>query len=341
MRFSIIVPVYNVEEYIEKCLKSIEDQTFRDYEVIVVDDETPDNSMALVQTFVDRHPEQFRTIHQKNKGLGGARNTGVAAAQGEYLLFLDSDDYIPVHALETLDKRLTDCPCDMIFFNYTDVSVSGETIFVHRDCDRDVLLQTTEEKKELLSMTPSACSKAFLRSFYLQSGVSFPERTLYEDAITRILTARASSIQLCTESLYYYVQRPGSIMNGAVSPRVMEIRKAVDLVYDAFVSQGLMQTYQDAIEAALIGSVLYVIHGVNCIARNQPYQKALIHYIEERFPDYQSNPVLDQGARSKIDCLKRERYGEYYCRFHQIPQIKLALLRIPLVRKLNDLRKRT
>ena len=114
MRFSIIIPVYNVEKYIRKCMDTVMNQTFRDYEVIVVNDETPDNSMKIVQEYVDAFPGMIQVIHQKNTRQGGARNNGVTKARGEYLLFVDSDDYVATTMLETVDARLKANPCDVL-----------------------------------------------------------------------------------------------------------------------------------------------------------------------------------------------------------------------------------
>ena len=92
MRFSIIVPVYNVEKYVKKCLESIVNQTYRDYEVIIVNDGSTDGSIRIVNQFIEEDPNRIRLINQQNKGLGGARNTGLENALGEYIVYLDSDD---------------------------------------------------------------------------------------------------------------------------------------------------------------------------------------------------------------------------------------------------------
>ena len=108
-KFSIIVPVYNVEEYIDDCLKSIKSQTFKDYEVIVVNDGTKDNSMDIVKNY------DVEIINQENGGLSSARNTGVKKAKGEYLIFLDSDDYIEKDLLKKINDSLKDNP-DVVRF---------------------------------------------------------------------------------------------------------------------------------------------------------------------------------------------------------------------------------
>ena len=113
-RFSIIIPVYNVEKYIKKCLDSVFSQTFKDFEVIIVNDGTKDKSMDIVKNY------DAKVINQVNQGLSEARNNGVKQAKGEYILFVDSDDYINKNLLLELNKSLSNSP-DLIRFQACDV----------------------------------------------------------------------------------------------------------------------------------------------------------------------------------------------------------------------------
>ena len=113
-KFSIIVPVYNVEEYIDDCLKSIFNQSFKDFEVIVVNDGTKDNSMDIVKNY------DVKVINQENAGLSAARNTGVKSSTGEYLLFIDSDDYIEKDLLKNINNNLKDNP-DVLRFQIKEI----------------------------------------------------------------------------------------------------------------------------------------------------------------------------------------------------------------------------
>ena len=108
-KFSIIIPVYNVEKYLKKCLESVYNQTYKNYEVIVVNDGTKDNSMDIVKNY------PAKVINQKNQGLSVARNNGVEKASGEYILFLDSDDYIEKGLLKEINKSLNNNP-DIVRF---------------------------------------------------------------------------------------------------------------------------------------------------------------------------------------------------------------------------------
>ena len=113
-KFSIIIPVYNVEKYIGKCLESVMNQTYKDYEVIVVNDGTKDNSMDIVKNY------PVKIIEQENQGLSVARNTGVKKAKGEYIIFLDSDDYIEKDLLKNINKSLDNNP-DLVRFQIQEV----------------------------------------------------------------------------------------------------------------------------------------------------------------------------------------------------------------------------
>ena len=119
MKFSIIIPVYNVEQYLEKCLLSVVEQNYHDYEIIIVIDGATDGSQEIAENIKKRYPEKnIQIICQENKGLGGARNTGMQYASGDYWLFVDSDDYLDSHALETLAKVTANDKYDMILNKY-------------------------------------------------------------------------------------------------------------------------------------------------------------------------------------------------------------------------------
>ena len=123
MQFSIIIPVYNTEKYLTKCLESVLKQNFEDYEILVVNDGSTDSSKDILKEFQCKN-SKIKIFNQLNRGLGGARNTGIVNAQGEYLLFLDSDDYLAENAIYILDKYIRRNNPDILAFdcNLTDVN---------------------------------------------------------------------------------------------------------------------------------------------------------------------------------------------------------------------------
>ena len=311
MRFSVIIPVYNVEKYIERCLESVVSQTFRDYEVIIVDDETPDRSMELVQSYVDADPQRFTVIHQKNLGLGGARNTGVAASKGEYVVFLDSDDYIHEDMLKVIDQQLGSGRSELLIYNYIDVMPSGEEVDNACGCTENVMVTTVRDRAQLFRFGPNAWRKVYLRSFLHECSFAFPEHTLYEDVYTYILLAKAKTIQLCNAYLYYYIHRDGSIMNSGCSPRVMEITKVVDFVYETFVSEGIYGQFKIQLDTALINAVDFIIKSINVSDQGKIYQRQLAEYIVKRFPNYRNNPNITIMQKSIFLSLSKGYFSVY------------------------------
>lgn len=127
-KVSVIVTVYNVEKYIRRCIESVQKQTIKDIEIIVVDDGTPDDSMGIVEEIAKNDDRIIIIHHESNMGLMWARKTGYTAAQGEYITFCDSDDYLPTDALELLYKEATSSGADVVSGNLTYIESSGEQV---------------------------------------------------------------------------------------------------------------------------------------------------------------------------------------------------------------------
>ena len=245
MRFSIVIPAYNVKDYLEKCVLSVVGQTCGDWEAILVDDGSTDGATgALCDRLAAEHGGRIRVIHQENGGLGAARNTGMEAAAGEYLLFLDSDDYIAPDLLETLNERIDATHCDIYTFGFF-VDKNGDTGEVHIDdlpAGRPFALA---EYPRLLLASPNAWNRAYRRAFFLESGVRYPGRVWFEDIRTTMkLFALAERIEALPQAYYYYVVRQGSITRNAKADRNREILEAFDDLLAFYREQGLYERYQ-------------------------------------------------------------------------------------------------
>ena len=340
MRFSIIIPVYNVEKYIDKCLDTVMNQTYDDYEVIVVNDETPDNSMAIVEKYAKDFPGKIQMIHQKNTRQGGARNNGVSRAQGEYLLFVDSDDYVSRDMLKTLDTRLKENPCDVLAFQHMTVTPEGKEIPQYYDGTLQPGVYHPEEDKEIVFLSCNPWGKAFRREFYVESGMKFPEKLLYEDAVTRLVYAMASTVVLCEDRLYYYVQSSNSSMRRTISEKMLDILTVTDLVIDDFQKNGIYETFREPLDCALIYGILYVLDLINNVQKDHPIQIPMADYLQSHFPAYRENPYVGQTLARALDYLVGHQFKNYHYRILVSARIKEGILCNPLAAKLNELRKR-
>lgn len=340
MRFSIIIPVYNVEKYIRRCMESVMHQSFEDYEVIVVDDESPDHSMDIVREFAREQPDKIRMIHQKNTRQGGARNHGVQYARGEYLIFVDSDDYVHTDMLKIVDERLREMACDILVFGHQTVTEAGEPVSELCFDGLSPGIYVPAEDKRVIMQSCAPWKKAFRREFYQESGFRFPEKLLYEDTTTRFLFAKAQSIRICEDRLYYYVQSSNSSMRQKLTEKMLDILPVADMVREQFAHAGLYETFREPLEICLIYSIVHILEIINASDPQNPMQIPLADYIAVHFPDYASNPYGSDELKRSLDCLIAHHFGRYHYRFLLLNRAKEKLLALPAVAKLNDLRKK-
>ena len=222
---SIIVPVYKVENYLQKCIDSILAQTFTDFELILVEDGSPDSCPALCDAAAAKDA-RIRVLHQKNGGLSAARNAGLDVARGEWIGFVDSDDYIAPEMYETLYKAVQNTGADLALCDYAAVDEAGipclppytglaQRIFT----GRELLKRATN------TMAQPAWNKLYRRAIFAQ--LRYPEGKLNEDLfLIPEVCLQIQKAVVVPKALYYYVQRGGSIMSGNKTLRHFDAAEA-------------------------------------------------------------------------------------------------------------------
>ena len=205
-KFSIIIPVYNVEKYIKKCLDSVFNQTFKDYEVIVVNDGTKDSSMDIVKDY------DVVVVNQKNQGLSVARNKGVEKARGEYLLFLDSDDSIDKDLLKKINESVDNKP-DIVRFNlreiYDDKQIDYEEIEFTGLNGKEAFAKITK-----FHFVEPAVLYAIKKEYYNNEKFEFKKDSYHEDyGIIPLIIIKAKVVNAISYIGYNYLQRQNSIMS--------------------------------------------------------------------------------------------------------------------------------
>lgn len=209
MKFSIVVPVYNVEKYLEKCLKSIQNQTYDNFEVIIVNDGSTDNSKEIIKTF--EKDARFKSFNKKNGGLSDARNYGIKYTTGDFLLFIDSDDYIDENLLTKLNCVIEKCNPDIIKFNFVDVIEDKEYKHFERISDSKIVKLT-----ELINFDyfEPACSYCYKLKFYKRHNFQFEIGRYHEDfGLIPLVLLKSKSIYYLNYFGYFYVKRENSIVN--------------------------------------------------------------------------------------------------------------------------------
>lgn len=224
-KVSIIVPVYNVEQYVEQCIRSLyaQDIPQDEYEVICVDDCSPDGSRAIVERLQTEYPTLRLICHERNKKLGGARNTGIRAAQGKYIMFVDSDDYLLPNILDHLVREMEMHNADYIHFNsvifYADGNLGKEQ---HYSCDLQVGKGVDLFFCESIPWQHQVCAwrKIYRTSFVRENNLYFVEDIMYEDNDYAFrLAASAQRCQHIDYTAYVYRQNDQSVTGVSVNPQ--------------------------------------------------------------------------------------------------------------------------
>lgn len=215
---SIIVPVYNVEKYLEKCLHSICEQTYKNLEIIVVDDGSTDGSGEICDLLA-KEDKRIKVIHQPNAGLSAARNRGLDIASGEYIGFVDSDDWIDVDMYQFLYELLTAKKADISICSLY-VEKPGKTKVKY--CSTEILELNKQRAIQILAedkiIRNYACDKLFAKRLF--ESIRFPEKRFFEDiAIMYRVFYEAEKIVMQGQPKYHYLTRDDSIMRSKYNPR--------------------------------------------------------------------------------------------------------------------------
>lgn len=227
IKYSFIVPVYNTEKYLKKCLDSLVNQTYKDFEIIVVNDGSTDKSSSIISKYQKKY-KNIIVIDKENEGLSMARNRGVQKSSGKYIIFVDSDDYVSNKLLEEVDKKIDDS--DILRFQiatedegYTKINEYHEEGFESM-CGYDAF-------KYLSSyhfVEPAWCY-VIRKNYYIENKFSFKKGVYHEDfGLIPYVIYKARKVKSIDFIGYYYIQRNGSIMNNNDYKKT--VKKAFDML---------------------------------------------------------------------------------------------------------------
>ena len=240
---SIIIPVYNVEKYLDECLNSAANQTFENIEIICVNDGSTDGSLEILESHASKD-KRIRIISQENKGVSSARNEGLDAARGKYIYFMDSDDYMEPNALRELHDLIEEKSCDLIIFKtYNFIDETGEYVNMeYYDMpELTEILANSKFKcqdylKELIDVDVTVYTKFFKKE--IASDIRFREGLIFEDNLFAMqLLFNAESIYFYDRYLYHRRMREDSLMSSN-SERFMNILEIMNMLEDLFLEKG-------------------------------------------------------------------------------------------------------
>lgn len=253
---SIIIPVYNVEKYLKRCLDSILNQE-GDYpfEVIIVNDGSPDKSQQIIDDYARKYPKVIKAFVKENGGVSSARNYGLHQASGEYITFIDPDDYIENTYLSTVNKYLKEPETEMCIFDYKFIDLKNNTTYK----------KVFQNNKLYILGKQASWTRIVKRSIY--EGVYFPEGIVYEDlAVVPFLVAKCNlkNIKYIEEAIYLYtVDAENSIMN-TYNEKIFDIYPAMENLISLFKEAGLYDLHKEEIHYLALEH-LCVGHGYRLI----------------------------------------------------------------------------
>lgn len=292
-KLSIIIPVYNVEKYLQKCLDSVLCCEETGYEVIAVNDGSTDTSGAILAEYKKQYQEKLTVISKENGGLGSARNAGLIASESEYVVFLDSDDWYSENAVNEMLKCCGK-DFDICFFDFVSVTENGRFIKYLTGCSKISGEFTLESNPSILYELPSGTNKIFRRALFTDNNIFFPDRAWFEDLrTTPKLYTFADKMIYMHNGWYYYRQQSDSITHGSAPMRNLEIIDAVEDIVSYYKEVGLYDKYREEIEFAVFyNEFLTSVDRVNLIDKNSIIQDKLSVYFIRSFPDFRSNKYV-------------------------------------------------
>ena len=294
---SVIVPVFNTDAYLRQCMDSLVAQTFRDFEVIVVDDGSTDDSPNVVAEYAERF-DWVSIITKPNGGLGDARNAGIGAAHGEYLSFVDGDDYVSPYMLEHAYGRAVATDADVVVFQMMGFDSETGREFPYTEGPLDLYGASLAEQPALLvSASPSVCNKLFRRRLFTDHEMEFPVRMTFEDlATTCCLFAFANRIEKVEEFLYFYRRARSGSITSTFGAHYEHLIDALEIIYRRLAADDLVEKFRGPLlELTIVQLVLgrfadFFPYGDR--PAKLAYVDRVFEHLNRHFPGWTRDPLV-------------------------------------------------
>lgn len=259
---SVIVPVYNVEKYLKRCLESILVQSWNDYEIILVDDGSTDSSAQICDLYAEKY-EMIRVIHKENKGLSDTRNRGIEKASGEYVYFPDSDDWLEPNTFSELSDVIEELTYDIISFNREFVTSEEDKLISAKS-----RIQKLSGKQALLEMlkqsdvTGFANDKIYRKKLFLDNDIEFPVGKYYEDLGTNYkLFLKATKVYVTNQKYYHYlITNPDSITQSWNEQKLQDMFGFYrEIYYSPLIREKFEELEIEILQAFYINGLIHIL----------------------------------------------------------------------------------
>lgn len=296
IKVSIIVPFYNVEKYIERCLESLVNQTLEDIEILLVNDGSEDKSEEIAKKFIETYPDKIMYLKKENGGLSDARNYAIPKARGEYIAFLDSDDYVEMDMYEEMynkakEENLDYVECDFLWEYPNKILESKGKHY-------------NDKKEMFIHARVVAWNKLIKRELIQENKIEFPKGYRYEDVeFFYKLLPHIKNYGIVEKPFIHYVQRENSISN-VQNARTKEIIDVLNHVIDYYKANNLFAEYKEEIEYTYARYILCSSMLRMVMIENKKERKEIIHFAWEslntQFSNWKENDYLKEKGLKNV-----------------------------------------
>ena len=295
-KLSVILPVYNVEKYIDNCLYKLVNQTIDDYEIIIIIDGSQDGSIDIVKKYKEKYPDLIKIYETENKGASAARNFGLEKSNGEFIGFVDSDDWVKITMFEKMYNYAVKNKCDIVVCDYC--KVIGQI-------QNEVILDINNEDNigdKVIKSRPYAWNKLYRKSVFQKYKLKFPEGIIFEDICTIYpLLLQVNKIGYINERLYYYNIRTNSVMSNK-KREDLKMLEVLKILNDYCKEQKIFEKYQEVLYDINVRHIYYRMMEMrnynNTKKYNMEFIKKGFKLLDKEFPEWRNRSNYAKNMKS-------------------------------------------
>lgn len=286
-KVSIIIPVYNSEKFINKCVDSVLEQSFKDYEIILINDGSKDNSKEILNEYKEKYPEKITVIHQENMGVSKTRNNAIKMAKGKYIMFIDNDDFIDKDYIDVFVKEIEEQDYDVVLGGYRRPNEEGKIV--------KELKLPQEEWAKFMIFAPWA--KIYKKDYLIKNNIEFLPVNIGEDVYFNLQAMMISNkIKIIDYIGYNWYFNTGSVSNTTQKNiKNLQVYELLNSCYDVLKKKNILKEHYEIIEMYFIRYIVWFLlfstKKVEYKTIKEEYNK-IFKWLEERFPDYKKNKLL-------------------------------------------------
>ena len=289
-KVSVIVAIYNIEGYLDRCLNSLKEQTFKDFEVLCVDDGSKDGSGKIIDSYVEED-KRFRHLLKENGGLSDARNYGMQHMSGDYIVFIDGDDFVEKDLLETVYDRMASDDLDLCVYDYyQNFILTGNREVIHIPFNEDKVYSLKNDKELLCFVSNCAWNKMYRKELFLTNGILYPKGYIQEDlGTTPKILYLADRIGFVNRPLYIYiVDRPNNITTER-SERIYLILDMCSSFIGFYKEKGAFETYYEECKYLASVNIMQSLKKLPYFTDKRfvdGFLNAAFAFLKKNFPDF-------------------------------------------------------